>query len=66
MALAANPEQRRSAYRELFRTSLEPGLVDQLRIATSKGIVFGNDRFRQEIETATGRRMNTTRGRPPK
>jgi putative transposase len=66
LALAANPEQRRSAYRELFRTSLEPGLVDQLRIATSKGIVFGNDRFRQEIETATGRRMNTTRGRPPK
>lgn len=62
--LAPDPEQRREAYRELFRTALEPGLVDQLRIATNKGITFGNDRFKQEIEDATGRRMNSKRGRP--
>ncbi len=66
LALSADAEKRRECYRELFRFSLDPGLVDQLRTATNKGLAFGNDRFREQIEAATGRRMDFKRGRPSK
>ena len=66
LALGSDAEKRRECYRELFRFALEPGLIDQLRAATNKGLVFGNDHFREQIEAATGRRMDAKRGRPRK
>jgi putative transposase len=41
--------------------------VETIRDATQRGWVPGNDRFRQQIERALGRRVDPPRrGRPPK
>lgn len=65
LALGASVAERQSAYRDLFRLALEDGLVDQMRRAMSSGHPFGNERFRAEIENATGVRFGTGRpGRP--
>jgi len=40
-------------------------LLEQIRKATNKGMIVGNDRFREEIEALTGRRVKEKkRGRP--
>jgi putative transposase len=49
-------------YRELFRSKLEIGLVDQIRAATNGNYVLGGSRFAAEIEAMIGRR--TRRGCP--
>jgi putative transposase len=62
-----SPEARASAYRELFRHELDPGLVDQLRAATNGNYAFGNQRFTEEVELALGRRVTPGKpGRPRK
>ena len=62
-----SPEARASAYRELFRYELDPGLVDRLRAATNGNYAFGNQRFTEEIELALGRRATPGKpGRPKK
>lgn len=55
-------EERQTAYRELFRHDLEPGLVDEIRQATNGNFALGSDRFTEEIAQAIGRRA--TRGKP--
>ena len=60
--LGAGEESRREAYRELFRYQLDPGLVDEIRMATNGGYVLGSERFQKEIEAMVGRR--TWRGSP--
>ena len=50
------------AYRELFRSELEIGSVDQIRAATNGNYVLGGSRFAAEIEAMIGRR--TRRGCP--
>lgn len=50
------PEQRQSAYRELFRDQWGPGRANQFRSATN-----GNERFLKEIASALDRRV--TRGK---
>ncbi len=57
LALAPDAMVRQSAYRELFRSALEPGLVDQLREATNGNYALGNAHFLAEIEQALGRRV---------
>jgi putative transposase len=60
--LGLNAQERREAYRELFRYELDLGLVDQIRTATNGGFVLGTERFQREIAAALGRR--TWRGSP--
>jgi len=55
-ALGLDSERRQSAYRELFRYELEPGLVDEIRRATNGNYALGNERFATEIAEALGRR----------
>ena len=58
---------RAAHYRELFRHELDPGLVDELRMATNGNYVFGNSRFTEEIRSALGRRVAPGEpGRPKK
>jgi putative transposase len=67
LALADTAEARQHAYRELFRTHVEPGLIDQIRQATNGNFVLGNDRFAEEIRLALGRRVTPGKaGRPKK
>lgn len=63
--LGETADLRASAYRELFRYQLDPGLVDQIRSATNGNYALGNARFASEIEQALGRRaVRGKAGRP--
>lgn len=66
-SLAATPAGRQSAYRELFRYQLDPGIADQIRKATNGNFVLGNDRFAEQIAVALARRVTPGKdGRPRK
>lgn len=63
--LGETADLRASAYRELFRYQLDPGLVDQIRSATNGNYALGNARFASEVEQALGRRaVRGKAGRP--
>jgi len=65
--LDVSEEERQSAYRQLFRLTIDKSDLDALREATNKGWVLGGDRFRAEIERLSGRRsVAKPRGRPKK
>jgi len=66
LQLGENDKQRQSHYRELFKGHvLEAKLIEDIEQDTMKGMALGNDRFKQEIEAITGRRMvSKKRGRP--
>ena len=66
-ALGRDAIRRQAAYRELFRPELEPGLVDQIRRATTGNFVLGDERFAREIEAVIGcRAVPGKSGRPRK
>lgn len=54
--LGETPEARCRAYRTLFRTTLAEAAVREIRDATNKAWVLGNDRFKDRIERLTQRR----------
>lgn len=67
LELSSQPATRYSLYRELFRSELEPGLVDELREATFANLAFGSDIFKSQIEEAIGYSMTPRKiGRPRK
>jgi len=66
-ALGQDPDARQTAYRELFRDQLDPGLVDEIRKATNGNFALGNQRFAAQIATMLGRRVTPAKaGRPRK
>ena len=66
-ALGADAISRETAYRELFRYELDPGLVDEIRRATNGNFALGNDHFAAQVSSALGRRvMPGKSGRPRK
>jgi len=65
LALASKSEERCANYRELFKYQVEGKLLEEIRVATNQGMVLGNERFTEEIESLTGRRMTAKKmGRP--
>lgn len=60
--LARKDNERKKAYRELFRHQLAPIVIDDIRSATNGNYALGSDRFRKEIERTLGRRAR--RGKP--
>ena len=65
--LGDTAENRTRAYRDLFRGHLDEGLVNEIRHASNKGMALGNDRFKQEVEKLSGRRVTSLkRGPKPK
>ena len=65
--LGKTPKEWLRAYRELFRCHLHTSTINQIRQATNKGMALGNDRFREEIESLSGRRVTPLkRGPKPK
>jgi putative transposase len=57
--------ERRKNYRTLFERHVEGEVLTEIRANTNKGLALGNDRFKEEIETLTGRRVKAKkRGRP--
>ncbi|MFH2059002.1 MAG: transposase [Pseudomonadota bacterium] len=65
LTLGMEQKERQENYRSLFSSNFDAGSLEQIRIATNKGMVVGNDRFREGIEALTGRRVREKkRGRP--
>ncbi|TXI82826.1 MAG: transposase [Flavobacteriales bacterium] len=66
-ALGTSEEKRRSAYRELFRYELDPGVVDAIRQATNGNFALGDPRFAEQVAQVLGRRVVPGKsGRPTK
>lgn len=64
--LGSDDEERRAAYRKLFRTELDAEAVDDIRKALQLGMPSGSERFAEAICTWLGIRHNSgRRGRPP-
>jgi len=57
LALGAQAEERQRTYRALFRSQLDEAALTEIRKAASRELVLGNERFRQEIEEALGKRV---------
>jgi putative transposase len=65
--LGQNAEERQGAYRELFRSELEPKEIGEIRDTVNKGWPLGSERFKDEIERALQRTARPPkRGRPTK
>ena len=56
LALGQHSAEREAAYRTLFDVHLDAKTLTEIREATQKGWVLGNDRFKDEIERLLERR----------
>jgi len=66
-SLACTVEERRAAYRRLFRDSIAPEMLSTIRDTTNACLVLGNDRFKDQIEAMLGRSVRPGKsGRPTK
>jgi putative transposase len=65
LSISQNPQARQTSYRALFQHHLDPKMISDIRQATNKGMVIGNDTFKDQIEKLTGKSMHTKKiGRP--
>lgn len=55
--LGKNDEERQAAYRQLFRHHIPEASLTEIREATNKAWVLGNDRFKQRIQKQLERRV---------
>lgn len=58
-ALGANDSERKRAYKMLFKCRIPDLTLQNIRDATNKSWVLGEDKFKQQIEDKTGRRANS-------
>lgn len=66
-ALGSDAATRQTAYRELFRYELEPGMADEIRRATNGNFALGGERFAAQVAEVIGRRVVPGQsGRPRK
>jgi putative transposase len=66
-ALGQSGEDRRLAYRSLFKSKLRPEVLANLREATNKAWILGGDQFKKEISVLSKRRVQPlSKGRPKK
>ena len=58
-ALGINDTERQATYQRLFTSHVEGELLEKIRAATKSGMALGNDRFKSELTSLTGRRLHT-------
>ena len=58
LALGKTDNKRQLAYRALFDETISPQTLEEIRDALNKAWVLGDDRFKQQIEKETGRRVS--------
>ncbi len=64
LCLGKDASDRQQNYRMFLSHHVDGELLKEIRDNTQKGMAVGNDRFKEEIETMTGRRMKSKkRGR---
>ena len=65
LELGLEPLECRKNYHALFVHRVDGELLEEIRANTNKGLAVGHDRFKDEIELLTGRRVKEKkRGRP--
>jgi len=57
-SLGSTKSIRLQAYRKLFGNELSVELLGEIRLCTNKGWVIGNEKFKQEIESALKRKVS--------
>ncbi|WP_299268137.1 transposase [uncultured Psychrosphaera sp.] len=57
LSLGHTNEMRCNVYRGMFREQVSVKLIDDIRLATNKGLALGNDKFKDRIEALTGQRQ---------
>ncbi|HHH42565.1 MAG TPA: transposase [Gammaproteobacteria bacterium] len=63
--LGRDPATRQAAYRDLFSDALDRNVLHAIRTSATSSMPLGNDRFREKLEEALGRRVGYAgRGRP--
>ena len=55
--MSESNEDRQAAYRALFKHQLSENSITEIREATNKAWVLGNDRLKQRIQEQLGRRV---------
>ena len=66
MELGHFQKERESAYRELFQEKLDAKVIDEIRQSTNGNFALGNERFKNEISKALGRRVSPGKAGRPK
>jgi putative transposase len=56
--LGNNENSRKAAYRALFKAHISELKLTEIRDATNKAWVLGDNRFKEQIEQQTGRRSS--------
>ena len=65
LRLGQTPNERIKNYRALFSHHVGSDLLEEIRSGTNRGMAIGHDRFKDEIEILTGRRLKPKKvGRP--
>lgn len=65
LRLGSRDDERRSAYRDLFKSHIDSKRLGEIREATNGNYALGSDRFKTQIEQALKRRVTPGRsGRP--
>ena len=55
--LGKSKAERTEKYKEMFERSFSEDLLKEIRDSTNKGLAFGDEIFKKEIEKMTGRRL---------
>lgn len=67
LQLDKHPQNRCTAYREMFSTHIEPGLLNEIRSTLNQELVLGSGAFKQQVESMLGRQTEEKpKGRPRK
>ena len=65
LRLGKDESERQENYREFLSRQVDGELLKEIRANIHKGMAVGSDRFKEELETLTGRRLKSKkRGRP--
>ncbi|WP_333608591.1 transposase [Arsukibacterium sp.] len=65
LAMADTAVERQQAYRDLCSSGISDDMLVDIRSSIKSGMALGNERFKQEVATLTGRRQHLEqRGRP--
>lgn len=65
LGIGRTKEERLNCYRRLFHNHIDGKLLTDILEAVNKSMALGNDKFKEEIELLSGRRVKEgKRGRP--
>lgn len=64
LSLGDTAADRAAAYRALFVEQIDSALLNQIRQATHQGMALGHDRFKEDMERLTQRRVSPLKRGP--